>query len=495
MSSMNKISALREGLGNSRTRALVSVIIIVAVISIIIGYIEFKKITKRNLLASRAKISTVPSVSSIPGSKDTSRQIVELQKKQNAELASEALKKHGAAIPTITRTTYVGDNDIDLSKINAIKNNGDVSGVSGKSGVFGGDVNTGKGNRNKANSLEKDRCSVSSLKAERISGKKVVCLRCLGCSDKQLKAAGYTDKEIQAGDAAFEYASKMKNKKEQIQNRRKVKPDSNSVNSMDAEIAKLRAAQNKLGQNGVMQDKISDMQSNMDSQAGDLFSSWTPVPSQKYHVTGYKPQKLNGNGLSVDSVVKDQDIIKAGSVLFAVLDTGINSDEPSPIMATIISGKLKGSKVIGSFTRKGKVVVVQFSRLSVPTLSKTVSINAYAIDPNTARTSMADSVNSHYLLRYGSLLASAFIEGVGQAVQNSGSSLQVSATNGVVLTHPAMSVAQQAMVGLGKVGEKVGSNLNNIMNTPPTVKVEAGASIGLLIMSDLGVPKAKQEIK
>ena len=57
------------------------------------------------------------------------------------------------------------------------------------------------------------------------------------------------------------------------------------------------------------------------------------------------------------------DDVLAGSVVFAVLDTGINSDDSSPIMATIIEGQLKGSKLLGSFKRNGQTVTLSFCNI------------------------------------------------------------------------------------------------------------------------------------
>ena len=46
--------------------------------------------------------------------------------------------------------------------------------------------------------------------------------------------------------------------------------------------------------------------------------------------------------------------------MFAVLDTSINTDEKSPIMATIVDGPLKGAKLIGGFSRVNQRVLLTF---------------------------------------------------------------------------------------------------------------------------------------
>ena len=54
-------------------------------------------------------------------------------------------------------------------------------------------------------------------------------------------------------------------------------------------------------------------------------------------------------------------ISKAGDIHVAVLETGVNSDEPSPILAKIVSGPLKGTRLIGSINVTGEKVILAFT--------------------------------------------------------------------------------------------------------------------------------------
>ncbi len=257
-------------------------------------------------------------------------------------------------------------------------------------------------------------------------------------------------------------------------------------------LAKINADQAKEMSKQDWQDKKTQLQQNMMAQAGDLFSTWTPLPGQQY-VIGQKPKVdanagngSNGNGGS--AITGPVHTYKAGTIFFAVLETGINSDQKSPILAKIVSGKLKGTKLMGAFARQGQRVVVQFTRMSVPYMDKSVAVNAYAIDPYTARTAMATSVDNHYLLRYGTLFASAFAEGLGSAIQNSGSSTVISDFS-IRQVYTNLNTTEKALVAMGKVGQRFGQALEKYIDTPPTVKVAAGSGLGLLIMTDLQVPK------
>jgi intracellular multiplication protein IcmE len=184
-------------------------------------------------------------------------------------------------------------------------------------------------------------------------------------------------------------------------------------------------------------------------------------------------------------------VIHAGEILFAVLDTSVNSDQPGPILATIVAGRFNGAKLIGSFTRpdNGDKLVISFNMMSVPGASKTTSINAYAIDPSTARTALASRVNHHYLSRYGSLFAATFIEGFGNAFQSAGTTVTIGGTGGVTTTTVAngvgRSVLENAVIGLSTVGQNWGQVAMRNVNTPVTIDLFSGTGLGILFTQDI----------
>ncbi|ETO92534.1 type IVB secretion system protein DotG/IcmE [Legionella oakridgensis] len=184
-------------------------------------------------------------------------------------------------------------------------------------------------------------------------------------------------------------------------------------------------------------------------------------------------------------------LIKTGEVMFAVLDTSVNSDEPSPILATIVSGKFKGTKLIGSFNLPSNAdkMVISFNTMSVPGAAKTTSISAYAIDPNTARTALASYTNHHYLLRYGSLFASSFLEGFGNAFQSANTTITIGGTAGAQTTTVqsgiGRSIMENAVIGLATLGKNWGQEAQQLFNTPTTVEVCAGTGIGILFTQDV----------
>jgi intracellular multiplication protein IcmE len=180
-------------------------------------------------------------------------------------------------------------------------------------------------------------------------------------------------------------------------------------------------------------------------------------------------------------------IIKAGTIFYAVLDTEVNSDFPdSPVLATIVSGKYKGAKLLGKLavTQGQDRVSLTFKLMNMDEWQTGKSVNAFAIDPDTARTVLASSVNYHYFMRYGGQIAASFISGYANAIGSSGATTSLSVT-GSTTTNPVLSPSSKLISGLGEVGKTLGKSAQTLTDTPPTVKIDPGVSLGILFMADV----------
>jgi intracellular multiplication protein IcmE len=336
-------------------------------------------------------------------------------------------------------------------------------------------------------------CSAADISSAKMQGVSAKELKNRGCEVASLMQGGFSGAELaQAGFSLDEIAAKQA-------------AGAASQPSWEAKLQTIRDRQAQELSAQDYKDKLKSIQQSMSTQTSDLFSSWIPLPAQQFVQGAEKAaagQATEGGGAAAgrggqQAVGKGGpvDIFKAGSVMFAVLDTGVNSDEKSPVMATIIEGPLNGAKLLGSFQRVEQKVVLQFNVLNVPYVQTSVPINAVAIDPNTAKTALATSVDNHYMLRYGTLFAASFMSGVGQAVQNSGNSVTVNTSTGEnVNLNGSVTATKAAVIGLGEVGNKMASAWQPMVNRPPTIEVKAGSGIGLLLMSDLSVPQKSQAV-
>ena len=343
-------------------------------------------------------------------------------------------------------------------------------------------------------------------------------LKSLGATAKQLRELGYTKAQIEAaGFTANQLAAAgVGADAGAVRDALSIDSIAGSGRKKDAaksetkELQALMARQqgSKLDQR--YKEKVKQSKSRMLSAANDAVQGWKKVSSQVFIEGSEKEEKEVENEASLsrglarnpneraESVDMNQAsaagaglFIKTGDILFAVLDTSVNTDEPGPILATIVSGKLKGSKIIGSFTLPSNAnkMVLTFNTLSMLNSDKTVSISSYAIDPNTARTALAGRVNHHYLMRYGSLFASTFLAGFSSAIQSADTTISIGGTGGTTDTTVQnginRSLLENALIGLGEVGKAWAETAQQLMNRPTTVELYSGTGMGILFTQDV----------
>ncbi len=256
-------------------------------------------------------------------------------------------------------------------------------------------------------------------------------------------------------------------------------------------------------QQSALQAQVTAQQQAIQNQAKSLFSSWDVAPqtyvalpqatSGTASAGGQAATQAGQKGSTATATSKTKStlgpMIKAGTIMFAVLDTALNSDEPGPVMATMVSGKFKGAKLMGNLklVPSGKRVMLTFTSMIRDDWPENVKISAVAINPDTARTAVASDVNNHYLMRFGSIFAANFLAGYGQAISQEGSTITTSSGTSTT-TKPNLSGADKALAALGQVGTAMSQIAGKWMNTPPTVKVDAGVGLGILFLTDTQAP-------
>jgi polyhydroxyalkanoate synthesis regulator phasin len=272
-----------------------------------------------------------------------------------------------------------------------------------------------------------------------------------------------------------------------------------------ADAAAQAAAQAAAAAAQARTQRIQGLVSAMSGQAHALISAWQPVamshkgnsaPGDNKDANG-KDGKTTTTTTTTTTGTSGPPVIKAGTIYFAILDTGVNSDYPdTPVMATIVDGPWKGAKLLGkvavsanSTTQSQDRVSLTFNSMDTEAWINSQTITAFAIDPQTARTVLASNVDYHYFKRYGAMLGSAFMSGYASAISNAGATTSTGIF-GTTTTHPELSPASKLAVGLGQVGTTLGTATANYINTPPTVKVNAGVALGILFMSDVTINAA-----
>uniref|UniRef100_UPI004040CB44 IcmE (DotG) n=1 Tax=Legionella pneumophila subsp. pneumophila TaxID=91891 RepID=UPI004040CB44 len=358
--------------------------------------------------------------------------------------------------------------------------------------------------------------SASDLKSAGFSASE---LKNAGYSADELKKAGYTSAELRnAGFSPQESAvaglqgPDLQQLDSSITGIPSIpgatpRPTTSDAASSAEQLQAILQKQNEQLAEQKYQQEIQQRTSDMLTAATQLVQDWKQVETQVY-TEGTEETKTSGGESAVPGTgtgtgsnnqpvdqgavsAQNQAIIKTGDIMFAVLDTSVNSDEPGPILATIVTGKLKGSKLIGSFNLPSNAdkMVITFNTMSIPGAEKTISISAYAIDPNTARTALASRTNHHYLMRYGSLFASSFLQGFGNAFQSANTTITIGGTGGgnniTVANGVRRSTLENAVIGLATVGKAWSQQAQQLFNTPTTVEVYSGTGLGILFTQDV----------
>lgn len=234
------------------------------------------------------------------------------------------------------------------------------------------------------------------------------------------------------------------------------------------------------------QSMSQEVSGTMGAQARSLLAAWSNPSVQTYQSVLPTEDNKGKNAAEGANASQEAVLIKAGTILFAILDTEANSDRPGPIMATITMGKYKGAKLLGTLTRSsdGERVTLDFNLMSAPQLPDAVRISAVAVNPDTSQTAIASSVDHHYLMRYGALLSSSFLAGYARAVENSGKFTLVTATGSSSQTSQ-YNPGDKFMIGVGEIGRQLSQAAREKFNQPPTVVVNAGVGIGVLFMQSV----------
>lgn len=173
--------------------------------------------------------------------------------------------------------------------------------------------------------------------------------------------------------------------------------------------------------------------------------------------------------------------IPPGSKFYVINEYNVNSDSPKDdvIMKVVHPLGYEGSRFFGHFKRYDEMLVVEFDRFLVNGTMH--SIKGLAIDPKEADVDVASDVDTHFWTRWLSLAASAMLEGMGEAVRNSGTTTTI--TSGAVVQTKEETTSRDILIeGAGTVGKKAQGHLAGTFNRPPTVRLYVGAELAVVIL-------------
>lgn len=181
------------------------------------------------------------------------------------------------------------------------------------------------------------------------------------------------------------------------------------------------------------------------------------------------------------SVVNLEIIQPAGTIEYAQLITEANSDVPGPVLAQVMSGPLAGARILGSFKVENDYLVLTFGTIVVDGVSYKADV--IAIDPSTANVGLATEIDRRFFERVILPAAAAFVEGMGSAIAESGTTTVSVSGDTVVESEEELDTRQEIFKGVeegaGKISEIMDEQAGEV---EPMVKVQAGTAVGILFL-------------
>ena len=236
------------------------------------------------------------------------------------------------------------------------------------------------------------------------------------------------------------------------------------------------------------------LQERFAEQMGSVLETTVPVPPESIVVA--KPDYLEEKRKAAQEAQRVEEqaqaegsaaagepveiLLEAGRIEYAQLITEANSDAPGPVLVELASGPLAGSRMIGSFKATDDYLVLTFKTIVVDGVGYTT--DAIALDPGTANPGLVTDIDRKYFQRIILPAAAAFIEGMGAAIAETGTSVSVDEGTSTQST-PEPDTTEEFYKGVEKAAEKVGEVLEkDNARVKPLVRVAAGTHVGILFM-------------
>lgn len=174
-------------------------------------------------------------------------------------------------------------------------------------------------------------------------------------------------------------------------------------------------------------------------------------------------------------------LLPAGQIAYAQLLTEANTDAPGPVLALIVSGPLKGNRILGTFEEKEELLTLNFDTVVIN--DESLSVDAVALDPDTTLPAMATEVDHRYFKRIVLPAAAAFVQGMATAIAESGRTSITIQGESVAESEEEASNEQEVASGVEEAGQELQSILSDMAEeTKVMVKIHAGTPIGILFL-------------
>ncbi len=184
-----------------------------------------------------------------------------------------------------------------------------------------------------------------------------------------------------------------------------------------------------------------------------------------------------------EDILQQEILIEEGSLVYGQLLLEANTDAPGPVLAQIVTGPYAGSRMLGTFEATDNYLVLTFDSIVIDGIG--YQTQAVAIDPDSSLPGVATEIDRRYFKRVILPMAAAFVEGMTEAISESGTTtITVSAAGSTTSTEDDdKDTEQEVASGISEAGAKLGEILDEeAAKTVPLIRVDAGTPIGILFV-------------
>lgn len=199
--------------------------------------------------------------------------------------------------------------------------------------------------------------------------------------------------------------------------------------------------------------------------------------TQQAMLASAQAQSMGVGGEQVENIILPAATIEYGQLLIEA-----NTDAPGPVLAQIVSGPLRGARVLGAFTATDEYLTLNFSQLVLDGIS--YQVEAIAIDPGTTLPGLITEIDRKYFTRIILPMAADFVSGLADAISESGTTSVYISDSSVTQSTADKDGEQEVASGVSKAGDKLSQIITQEANrTKPMLRVASGTPMGVLFLA------------
>lgn len=210
---------------------------------------------------------------------------------------------------------------------------------------------------------------------------------------------------------------------------------------------------------------------------------------QTQNISGGRPERA---AFENQGIVRER-LVPPGKIEYAQLLIEVNTDAPGPVLAQIVSGPLKGSRIIGSFTEQRDFLTLDFNQVVYN--DQIITIDAVALDPETNTPGIISDIDRRYFSRVILPAAAEFISGFGEAVSEAGQTTVTVDGGAAVEETENLDTEEELASAASAAADQVAEFLDEeASQVRPMLKINAGTPMGIIFLEEVLEPCPEETV-